>query len=167
MAKSSKSASGKCGTAAPGCEFAPVLMLTGATGIGKTDVAVQLAQRQALEIISADSMQIYRGMEIGTAQPTPEQLRAARFHLCGEVDPTQPFDVRRFVEMCDQAHRDIVARGARPIYVGGTGMYLRVLRWGLFEGAGRDERVRATLEQEADRLGNEEMHRRLAQGGAQ
>ena len=142
---------------------APVLMLTGPTGIGKTGVAVQLAQRHALEIISADSMQIYRGMEIGTAQPTPEELRAARFHLCGAIDPTESFDVRKFVEMCDRAHREIVARGARPVYVGGTGMYMRALRWGLFEGAGRDERVRATLEQEAESLGDEEMHRRLAQ----
>ncbi len=143
-------------------ERAPVLLLTGPTGIGKTELAVALAERLPLEIISADSMQVYRGMPIGTAQPSPQQRRRAAFHLCGDLDPAEHFDVQRFIEMADTAHRGILARGRRPIYVGGTGMYLRALRWGLFEEGGREDQLRLRLEREASRLGPAALHARLA-----
>jgi tRNA dimethylallyltransferase len=139
-----------------------VPLLSGPTGIGKTELAVRLAERFAIEIVSADSMQVYRGMEIGTAQPTAEDRRRARFHLCGAIEPTEGFSVARFLELCDAAHRQIVARGRVPIYVGGTGMYLRALRWGLFEGAGRNEAIRTELEGQIAREGSAAVHRRLA-----
>ena len=118
-----------------------VLMLAGPTGIGKTELAIELAERFPVEIISADSMQVYRGMEIGAAQPTSADRKRARFHLCGIAEPTERFNAKRFLELCDAAHADIVARGRVPLYVGGTGMYLRALRWGLFESAGPDPEV--------------------------
>ena len=142
-----------------------VLMLAGPTGIGKTALAVALAGRFAIEIISADSMQVYRGLEIGTAQPSAEERRRARFHLCGAIEPTETSNVARFAELCNDAHVEILARGRVPMYVGGTGMYLRALRWGLFDAeghAGRNEALRAELEAEAARLGAESLHRRLA-----
>lgn len=140
-----------------------VLMLTGPTGIGKTGLAVKLAQRFAVEIISADSMQVYRGMEVGTAQPSPEERSLARFHVFGMLEPDAPFSAQRFLELCDEAHRDIIARGRVPLYVGGTGLYLRALRWGLFEQEGADPEIRKALEREAAELGAPALHRRLAE----
>lgn len=139
----------------------PALLLSGPTGIGKTELAVRLAQVYPVEIISADSMQVYRGMEIGTAQPSAEQRRRAAFHLCGVLEPTEPFNVQRFLEMCEEAHRQILARGRIPLYVGGTGLYLRALRWGLFSQEARDETLRAALEEEARRDGPQALRRRL------
>jgi tRNA dimethylallyltransferase len=139
-----------------------LLMLAGPTGIGKTGLAVEMAQRFGLEIISADSMQVYRGMAVGTAQPTAAERSRARFHVCGMLDPREPFSVQRFVELCDAAHRRIVAAGRLPIYVGGTGLYLRALRWGLFEQEASDPAVRRALEDELRTAGAPAMHRRLA-----
>jgi tRNA dimethylallyltransferase len=141
----------------------PDLMLAGPTGIGKTALAVALAERHGLEIVSADSMQVYRGMEIGTAQPTPDERKRARFHVCGQVDPFDPFDARRFLDLCDAARADILARGRRPLYVGGTGLYLRALRWGLSRDAVHAPAIRHRLEEEARRFGPAALHARLAQ----
>jgi tRNA dimethylallyltransferase len=138
-------------------------MLAGPTGIGKTALAVALAETRGLEIISADSMQVYRGMEIGTAQPTPDERARARFHVCGQVDPIEPFDARRFLDLCDAARRDILARGRRPLYVGGTGLYLRALRWGLSHDAIHAAAIRRRLEEEARQSGPAALHARLAQ----
>jgi tRNA dimethylallyltransferase len=141
----------------------PVVMLAGPTGVGKTAVAVRLAERHGLEVLSADSMQVYRGMAIGTAQPTDEQRARVAFHVCGSVDPAEPFNAHRFVELCDAAHRDILARGRRPLYVGGTGLYLRALRWGLSPRTGRDTAIRQRLEGEVSELGSAALHDRLRQ----
>lgn len=140
-----------------------VLMLTGPTGIGKTGLAVRLAERFPLELISADSMQVYRGMAIGTAQPSPAEQRRATFHLCGVLDPAEPFNVHRFLQLCDEAHHQILVRGNVPMYVGGTGLYLRALRWGLFDQASRDETIRAELNDALDSAGPERLHRRLSE----
>lgn len=140
----------------------PVLMLAGPTGIGKTTLAVALAQRFGVEIISADSMQVYRGMEVGTAQPTAEQRRQACFHVSGVLDPAEPFNAQRFVSLCDAAHREITARGRVPLYVGGTGLYLRALRWGLFEQDAADGEIRGALRRELAGEGAPALHRRLA-----
>lgn len=145
----------------------PALILTGPTGIGKTSLAVRLTRRFPLEIISADSMQVYRGLEIGTAQPTPSEMAQARFHVCGMLAPAEPFSAARFIEACDAAHADIVSRGRQPIYVGGTGLYLRALRWGLFADGPRDDAVRSQLEAQYETLGAQAMHRRLAEADPQ
>ncbi|OPZ09929.1 MAG: tRNA dimethylallyltransferase [candidate division BRC1 bacterium ADurb.BinA292] len=140
----------------------PALLLSGPTGIGKSALALRLADELPLEIVSADSMQIYRGLAIGTAQPSAEERRRVPTHLVGELDPTERFDARRFVERADQLRREIHARGRLPVFVGGTGLYLRALRWGLFEGGGRDEAVRAALAAEARQAGPAALHARLA-----
>lgn len=142
---------------------APRILLAGPTGIGKTALAVELAQRFALEIISADSMQIYRGLEIGTAQPTAEERAKACFHGCGEREPAERYDVQQFLERCARAEAEIVARGRTPLYVGGTGLYLRALRWGLCDQPESDPALRARLENELIAEGPEAMHARLLQ----
>lgn len=148
---------------------APTLLLSGPTAVGKTALAVELAGRFGCEIISADSMQVYRGMEIGTAQPTGEERSRANFHLCGVRDPADPFSVAEWLKLCDAAHRDIVSRGKTPLYVGGTGMYLRALRWGLFDmsppepqtSAVHPADIRRQLESELSALGPAALHERL------
>ncbi|MEN6624622.1 MAG: tRNA (adenosine(37)-N6)-dimethylallyltransferase MiaA [Candidatus Sumerlaeia bacterium] len=139
------------------------MLLTGPTAVGKTGLATALAERFGLEIISADSMQVYRGMEIGTAQPAPAELARARFHLCGVRDPAEPFSVKEWLGLCEAAHRDIESRGKTPLYVGGTGLYLRALRWGLFEDLPDSPDVRADIERELADRGPAALHARLAE----
>lgn len=147
------------------------LILTGPTGIGKTGVAVELALRHGYELISADSMQVYRGMEIGTAQPTTEELKGIRIHGCGMIAPDEPFSAQRFVEFCESAHRNVLAANRKPLYVGGTGLYLRALRWGLLkdgdEVADKESAGESSLRQELNSAfevaGGEVMYERLRQ----
>ncbi|MBI1784539.1 tRNA (adenosine(37)-N6)-dimethylallyltransferase MiaA [Candidatus Sumerlaeota bacterium] len=143
------------------------LILTGPTGIGKTEIAVKLALRRGFELISADSMQVYRGMEIGTAQPTREELKGVPYHCSGIIRPGEIFSAKRFIELSDQARREILARGRQPLYVGGTGMYLRALRWGMFDSTPdlaceeEGEDLRARLNRELEEFGSQELHSRL------
>jgi tRNA dimethylallyltransferase len=141
----------------------PVLIIAGPTGIGKTQLAIDLTCSGRLEIISADSMQVYHGMRIGTAQPTDEQKSKARFHVCGMVDPGSDFNVSQFLDICSQAHQSILDRGNQPLYTGGTGLYLRALRWGIFGHQSRDEQVRQKLEMECRNQGVEVLYERLRQ----
>jgi tRNA dimethylallyltransferase len=140
----------------------PVLILAGPTGVGKTELAVRWAQRGRRELISADSMQVYRGMEIGTGQPTPAELRGVPLHGCGMLRPDEAFDVQQFVEMTARLHHEILERNAEPAYVGGTGMYLRALRWGLVELPEVEPSIRAELEAEWQHKGGAALHARLA-----
>jgi tRNA dimethylallyltransferase len=123
-----------------------LLVLAGPTAVGKTAVSLELARRLDAEIVCADSMQVYRGMDIGTAKPTAEQRQAVRHHLIDVCEVDEPFDVKRFVQLARQAIAEIGARGKTALVVGGTGLYVRALRQGLFEGPGRDEALRARLE---------------------
>jgi tRNA dimethylallyltransferase len=143
-----------------------LLVIAGPTATGKTAAAVRLAQRHDGEIVSADSMQIYRGFDVGTAKPTAEERAQARFHLVDCADPRQPYTVADFQRDARAAIADIQARGRLPILCGGTGLYLRAVLGGLsFPPGGTAETlaIRRRLEAEAETLGAAALHGRLAQ----
>ena len=138
-----------------------ILCLLGPTAVGKTEIAIQLAQRLNAEIVSVDSRQIYRQMDIGTAKPTPEEQQAARHHLIDCVDISEPFSVADYQSLADTAIADIQNRGKRVLLVGGAGLYFRAVVDGLFEGPGADPSLRKRLEVEAAQLGVNSLHNRL------
>ena len=136
-------------------------VIAGPTGAGKSELAVELAERLGAEIVSADSQAVYRHFDLGTAKPDARQLARVPHHLVSVVEPTEPFSAARWVSLADAAIADVVARGRRILVVGGTGLYLRALLHGLTD-TPPDPVVRRRLEEEARRLGPEVMHRRLA-----
>ena len=138
-----------------------LLCLLGPTAVGKTEIAIQLAQRLNAEIVSVDSRQIYRQMDIGTAKPTLEEQQAARHHLIDCVDISQPFSVADYQALADAAIADIQSRGRRVLLVGGAGLYFRAIIDGLFEGPGADMALRKQLEQEVAQHGVDVLHERL------
>ena len=142
-------------------EAPPLIAVLGPTASGKTAVGILLAERLNGEIVSVDSRQIYRELDIGTAKPTPEEQARARHHLIDVVDPNERFSVAQYQERADAAIAEIRARGRRPILVGGAGLYYRGLVDGLFDGPPPDPTIRARLEAEAEALGSESLHRRL------
>lgn len=123
-----------------------LLFMLGPTAVGKSAVALNLAKRLDGEIVSADSMQTYRGMDIGTAKPSPEEQKQARHHLIDILDIHEMCAVGDFKPLAVSAIADIQARGRLPIITGGSGMYVRALTQGLLEGPGRDESLRESLE---------------------
>ena len=138
-----------------------LLCLLGPTAVGKTEIAIQLAQHLNAEIISVDSRQIYRQMDIGTAKPTPEEQQAARHHLIDCADISEPFSVADYQSLADAAIADIQDRGRRVLLVGGAGLYFRAIVDGLFEGPGADPALRKRLEMEAAQFGVDALHKRL------
>lgn len=139
------------------------MVLVGPTAVGKTALAVEICQRFGAEIINADSVQIYRGLDIGSAKPTPDERAAARHHLVDVADPAEPFDAARFADLAEQAIVDIRSRGRRVLVAGGTGLYIRALLFGLAPLPPVDEELRARLHEEWERLGAAAMHDRLAE----
>ncbi len=132
----------------------PLLVLLGPTASGKTSLALDLADQLpgGGELIGADSMQIYRGMDVGTAKPTPEERARAPHHLIDFVDPHQDrFTAHDWVTRANETIEDIHSRGKRPIVVGGTNLYVRGLLEGLLDGAQPDPELRARLEAQDDR----------------
>lgn len=144
-----------------------VVVICGPTGIGKTGVGVILANEFGGEIISADSMQIYRRMNIGTAKPTAEELRAARHHLVDIRDPDQDFDAAEFVQAARAVADRVIEDGRLPIIVGGTGLYIKAFLQGLFETDAVDPAVRARLRAQTDGLDSEALHALLAAADAE
>jgi tRNA dimethylallyltransferase len=138
-----------------------ILVICGPTASGKSDLALELARRLDGEIVNADSMQVYRGMDIGTAKPTPEQQGGIGHHLIDVAAPDQPFSAADFAEAADRAIGDIDSRGKRAIVVGGTGLYIRALLKGLVDSPGGADEFRQELHEEAGRLGNEALLERL------
>lgn len=110
-----------------------ILVLVGPTAVGKTFLALRLAPELNAEIVSADSMQIYRGMDIGTGKPTAEERRRVPHHLIDFVNPDESFQAAQYREVADEAIDDILQRGKTAVVVGGTGLYVKVLLHGLFE----------------------------------
>ena len=141
----------------------PLICIVGPTAVGKTEIAIQLAQHLDAEIVSLDSRQIYREMNIGTAKPTSDQRGAVSHHLIDCVDVDQPFSVAEYQRLADTAIEEIRERGKQTMAVGGAGLYFRSLIDGLFDGPGADAEIRAKLQQEAAEHGNAALHERLRQ----
>ena len=148
-------------------DFPPMLpeplavILLGPTGSGKTALSLKLAERFDGEIVSCDSVAVYRGMELGTAKPTHEQRERAPHHLIDVTTPDQPFTAGDYSRLGREALREITARGRVPIVTGGTGLYLRALTEGLFNGPARQENLRERLRRSSDRRGSAWLHRLL------
>ena len=143
--------------------FKKVLVITGPTATGKTALSVALAEKLNGEIISADSMQIYKGMDIGTAKVSPEEARGIPHHMVDVADPGESFSVSRWVDMAAQCCEDIFARGKTPIIVGGTGLYIDSLLSGRDFAAApdTDEALREKLSEEYDSIGGEAFREKL------
>ncbi len=137
--------------------------LTGPTAAGKTGVGIELALRLGAEIISLDSMALYRGMEIGTAKPSGEQRHMVPHHLIDVVEGHEEFSLARYVEEATRCIHQIKGRGREVLFVGGTPLYLKGLLRGIFQGPEADWELRKKLRQEILSHGTEALHGRLAQ----
>jgi len=138
-----------------------VIIILGPTGVGKTGLSIQLAQALKTEIISADSMLVYRHMDIGTAKPSAEELRAVPHHLINILDPSEPFSAGLFKEKAMGIIVSLHARQKIPVIAGGTGLYIRSLTRGLFEGPGADDMLRKTLQEEVLKKGSGHLYEKL------
>ena len=147
----------------PSTEFPKIVVIVGPTGAGKTGLAIDLARRLGGEIVGADSMQIYRYMDIGTAKPTPAEQALAAHHMIDVADPDEAFDAAMYAEAAGLAVRDIVARGRLPLVVGGTGLYIKALIYGLFEEGPSNPDIRRQLNREVQEKGGPTLHRQLAE----
>ena len=136
--------------------------LTGPTAAGKTSVGVELARRLDAEIVSLDSMALYRGMDIGTAKPSAEQRRAVPHHLIDVIGPHEEYSLAQYVAAAHESIERIDARDRAVLFVGGTPLYLKGLLRGIFEGPPADWTLRRGLEEEAKREGGDFLHGRLA-----
>ena len=140
-----------------------VVAVVGPTAVGKTALGVSLALALNGEIVSADSMQIYRGMRIATAQPTEKEMQGVPHHLVDFLPTTQTYSVARYVQDARRIIDEIYSRGKLPVLVGGTGLYVNSLLDGIrFSTNACNPALREQLKHEAETVGSEEMHRRLA-----
>jgi tRNA dimethylallyltransferase len=141
----------------------PLLIVAGPTATGKTKIAIELALRLGAEIISADSMQVYKDMDIGTAKPSPEERERVPHHLVDLISPAQPFTVADYQRLFLATYKQLEQKGVLPLLTGGTGLYIRAVTRGYnFPGPPVNPELRAGLRKEAEERGKEEMHRRLA-----
>jgi tRNA dimethylallyltransferase len=138
-----------------------VVIILGPTGVGKSEVAMEVALQFRGEIVSADSLQIYRHLDVGTGKPAPEQRRKVRHHLIDVIDPDEEFNVAMFRKMALTAIQEIYSRGNPAIVCGGTGLYIKALSHGLFVGPGKDAEIRNGLEEEAKVKGLGYLYERL------
>jgi tRNA dimethylallyltransferase len=138
-----------------------VVVVCGPTGVGKTSVAVRVAEVLGGEIVNADSMQVYRCMDIGTAKATPEEQQRVRHHLIDIVAPDAPFDAARYAALGRPVLHRLQESGILPLVVGGTGLYIKALLHGLFRASASDPALRARLQAEAQRDGSLHLHQRL------
>jgi tRNA dimethylallyltransferase len=132
---------------------APLVVIVGPTASGKSALAVALAQRFAGEVVSADAFAVYRGMDLGTAKPTPEEQHGVPHHLISVLDPADRCDAQRWLGLAEEAIAGIRSRGHLPIIAGGTPLYVKALLEGLSAGAPRDPAVRGALEARYEREG--------------
>lgn len=140
----------------------PLLILTGPTAVGKTDLSIALAKKINGAVISADSMQVYRGMDIGSAKVTPEEMQGVKHYLIDVLDPEDEFHVVRFQEMAKAALKEIYANGQIPIIAGGTGFYIQALLYDIdFTEQEEDTALREHYAALAQEYGNEYLHEML------
>ncbi|HEV7610114.1 MAG TPA: tRNA (adenosine(37)-N6)-dimethylallyltransferase MiaA [Steroidobacteraceae bacterium] len=140
----------------------PIAVLTGPTGTGKSDFAMRLAQEFPVEIVSVDSAQVYRGLDVGTAKPDAAARAAVAHHLIDLIEPTASYSAGQFVRDAARAIADIEARGRVPLLVGGTMLYLRALIGGIATMPQGSEQIRAEIDADAETLGWPALHARLA-----
>lgn len=140
----------------------PILAVVGPTASGKTALAIELAERLGTEIISADSMQVYKGMEIGTGAPTREEQARVKHHFVSFLEPGTAFSAGEYERLARKVVLDLNKRGKTAVVVGGSGLYLRALIDGLFEGPGADDETRKRLREEAETSGTRALYARLA-----
>jgi tRNA dimethylallyltransferase len=143
--------------------FQSAMVLTGPTGSGKTRLAIDLARRLDAEIISMDSMALYRGMDIGTAKPTAAERAEAPHHLIDVLDAWESASVAWWLGAARRLCAEIETRRKHVLFVGGTPLYLKALMFGLFEGPPADDELRRRLTEEAERHGVDVLHERLRQ----
>ena len=137
------------------------ILILGVTASGKSALAFELSKALNAEIISIDSMKVYRRMDIGTAKPPQEKQNAIPYHLIDVVEPSESFSVDKFLDLTEKAVADIQDRGKPVVAVGGTAMYIKALLYGLFDGPGTDEAIRNRLKAEAAESGLAQLHHRL------
>ncbi|MEX1026082.1 MAG: tRNA (adenosine(37)-N6)-dimethylallyltransferase MiaA [Planctomycetota bacterium] len=140
----------------------PLAFLVGATAVGKTRAAIALAEAAGAEIVSMDSMLVYRGMDVGTAKPSAAERARVPHHVLDRVAPNERYDVRAYLDDAEAALADIRARGGQALFVGGTGFYLKALAHGLFEGPPTDLALRAEFEARYRAEGALALHAELA-----
>lgn len=140
----------------------PLRILIGPTAVGKSAAALALAARTGCELVSLDSMQVYRGMDVGTAKPTSAERARVRHHMLDLVGPEERFDVQRYLAELAPVAADLARRGVRALFVGGTGFYLKSLTHGLFAGPPVDRELRARLERRYAEEGGAVLHGELA-----
>lgn len=138
-----------------------IIVICGPTASGKSSIALTLAEIFNAEIVSADSMQIYKYMDIGTAKPTKDDRAKVAHHMIDVVEPDEPYSAARYREDASRVIDDITGRGKRVIVCGGSGLYIRVLTKGIFSGPERDRAFREALEVEAQEKGSSPLHERL------
>lgn len=138
-----------------------LIVICGPTASGKSELALRLAGQLDAEIVNADSMQVYRGMDIGTAKPTKSERESIPHHLIDVAPPDRLFSAADFMEAADAAIADVAARGKRVIVVGGTGLYIRALLNGLVDSPSGAGEIRYQLQAEADLIGNQAMLEKL------
>ncbi len=137
--------------------------LTGATAVGKTQVGLALARQLGAEIISLDSMALYRGMDIGTAKPTVEEQAEVPHHLIDIVDPSEDFSIERYLDAAHAAIADIKSRGREVLFICGTPLYLKALLRGMSSGPPADWQMRDRIAAEVAQVGNDALYERLEQ----
>lgn len=138
------------------------ILILGVTASGKGKLAFEIAKRIGGEIVSIDSMKVYRRMDIGTAKPSMGNRRQIPHHLVDVVEPNEAFSVGRFVELAEAAIKDILAKNKPVVAVGGTAMYIKAMLYGLFEGAGTDETIRDQIKARIEKEGLEQLYREFA-----
>ncbi len=139
----------------------PLIVIGGPTGVGKTELSLKLAQEIGGEIISADSMAVYRHMDIGTAKPSPEERKKVKHYVIDVVNPDETFSIKQFIDIADEAVKEIWAKGKIPIVVGGTYMYIHPFLYGLAETPPADWELRKKLYQRAEEEGKEQLWKEL------